>query len=65
MSMANQMSPTQVAKRLSIGERQLLNLNRQGVLSSLNFTDKNGVRYFDREWLGEATNIFQKMKGGD
>ena len=46
-----------------VGVRQLLNLNRHGVSSSLSFTDNNGARYFDQVWLGKATNIFQRKQG--
>ena len=63
MSVASQMGSTQMAKRLSIGKRRLLNLKRHGVLSSLSFTDNNGARYFDQARLGKATNIFQKKQG--
>ena len=48
-----------------VGERQLLNLNGHGVLSSLSFTDNNGARYFDQAWLGKDTNIFRKKQGVD
>ena len=48
-----------------VGERQLLNLNRHGVLSSLSFTDNNGARYFDQAWLGKDTSIFRKKQGVD
>jgi hypothetical protein len=47
----------QVAERLSIGKRWLLNGMRRGVLSSVSFTDNKDVRYFDQAWLGNATDI--------
>jgi hypothetical protein len=62
------MSPAQVAKRLSICKRRLLDLNRRGVLSSPSFTDNNGVRYFDQAWRsstfsGGNKGMLTKVKG--
>jgi hypothetical protein len=50
MSTGKRVSPTQVAKRLTMCERWLVNSNRHGVASLLNFIHK-GVRYFNRRWL--------------
>ena len=49
MSAASRMTTTLVAKWLSIDERRLVNWKERGVLLELNFTNNNGVRYFDRE----------------
>jgi hypothetical protein len=57
------MRPTPVAKELSMGERWLLKGVRQGVLSSLSFTDNNGVRYFGQVWLRKATDIVDGKRG--
>ena len=57
------MRPTPVAKGLSMGKRWLLNGMRWGVLSSLSFTDNNGVRYFDQAWLRKATDIVDGKRG--
>jgi hypothetical protein len=57
------MSPTPVAKGLSMGKRRLLNSNRCGVLPPLNFIDNNGVRYFDQAWLGKATDVVEGNRG--
>jgi hypothetical protein len=63
MSVASQIIPTQVAKWLSTGKRRLLKGMRRGVLSSLSFTDNNGVRYFDQAWLRKATDIVDGKSG--
>ena len=47
----------QVANWLGTDEHRLLHWNRRGVLPALNFISNNGVRYFDREWAGEATTL--------
>jgi len=63
MSVGCQINLAQVAKRLSMGERQLLNLNRHGVLSSLIFTNNSGVHYFDQAWPRKAP-IFRVSRKG-
>jgi hypothetical protein len=64
MSVARQMSPTPVARGLSMGKRRLLNSNRCGVLPPLNFLDNNSVRYFDQAWLGgKATDLVGGKRG--
>jgi hypothetical protein len=40
-----------------MGKRWLLNVMRRGVLSSLSFTDNNGVHCFDQAWLRKAMDI--------
>ncbi len=59
----NQMTTTQVAKQLGIGENQLLSWIRRGVLPPPSFTDNNSVRYFDQEWLKKAREIVKTRKG--
>ena len=63
MSVARQRSPTQVANGFSMGKGWLLSWMRCGVLSSLSFTDNNGVRYLDQAWLRKGTNIVGGKKG--
>jgi DNA-binding transcriptional MerR regulator len=59
----SQMTTTQVAKQLSIGESRLLNWIKRGVLPAPSFTDNNGVRYFDAEWLKKSQEIVKTKKG--
>jgi len=54
LSVARQMRPSQVAKRLSIGQRWVVNSNTQGVLPLLNCI-YNDILHSDWEWAGEAT----------
>ena len=63
MSVVRQMSPTQVAKGLSMGKNGLLNVMRRVVTSSLSFTDNSGVRYFNQAWLRKATDIVEGKRG--
>jgi DNA-binding transcriptional MerR regulator len=59
----SQMTTTQVAKQLGMGESQLLSWIRRGVLPPPSFIDNNGVRYFDGEWLKKAQDIVKIRKG--
>ena len=52
-----------MAKGLSMGKGRVLNEMRRGVLSSLSFTDNNGVRYFDQAWLGKVTDVVEGNRG--
>ena len=63
MSVARQISPTQVANGLSMGKRWLLSWMRWGVASPLSFPDNSGVRYFDQSWLRKATDIVGGKRG--
>jgi len=56
-------SPTQVAKGFDMGKRRLLKDMRCVVLSSLNFTGNDSVRYFNHPWLSKATGIVGGEKG--
>ncbi len=59
----SQMTTTQVAKQLRMGESQLLSWVRRGVLPPPSFIDNNYVRYFDGEWLKKAQEIVKTKKG--
>ena len=59
----SQMTTTQVAKQLGIGESQLLSWIRRGVLPPPSFIDNNSVRYFDGEWLKKSQEIVRTKKG--
>ena len=56
----SQMTTTQVAKQLGMGESQLLSWIKGGVLPLPSFIDNNGVRYFDQEWLRKATEVLER-----
>jgi len=45
-----------------MSERQLLNLKRHRVLSSLSLTDNNGACYFDQAWLGKPPTFSGRNK---
>ena len=59
----SQMTTTQVARQLDMGESQLLSWIRRGVLLPPTSIDNNGVRYFDGEWLKKAQEIVKIRKG--
>ena len=59
----SQMTTTQVAQQLRMGESQLLSWIKRGVLPPPSFIDNNGVRYFDGEWLKKAQAIVKAKKG--
>ena len=59
----SQMTTTQVAKQLGMGESQLLSWIKRGVLPPPSFIDNNGVRYFDAEWLKKSEENVKARKG--
>lgn len=61
---SSQMTSTQVARRLNMGVGRLVRWIKRGVLAPPSFTDSNGVRYFDQEWLGKAEEIVADRQGG-
>jgi hypothetical protein len=46
-----------MVKCLDMGKRRLVNRDTHVSLSSLSYTDRKGVRYFDQAWLRKATDI--------
>jgi len=58
----SQMTTTQVAKRIGIGESQSLSWIERGVLPPPSFIDNNGVRYFDQKWLRKAAEIVKSRR---
>jgi len=60
---SSQMTTTQVAKQLCMGESQLLSWIRHEVLPPPSFIDNNDVRYFDQEWLKKAREIVKIKRG--
>lgn len=59
----SQMTTTQVARALGMKVDQLVNWVRRGALPLPSFTDNNGVRYFDQQWLRLAKEIVKNKKG--
>jgi len=58
-----QMTTTQAAKHLGMSQGQLISWVERGALPPPSFTDNNGVRYFDLEWLRKAKEIVESKKG--
>jgi hypothetical protein len=46
-----------------MGKRWLLSWMRCGVVPSISYTDKSGVRYFDQAWLRKAMDIVDGERG--
>ncbi|MBA7669819.1 hypothetical protein ES703_77953 [subsurface metagenome] len=59
----SQLTTTQVARELGLSTGQLVSWVEHGVLSPPSFTDNNGTRYFDQEWLNKAKEIVKVRKG--
>ena len=57
MSVTGDRRLTQVIEGLGMGKRRLVNRDTRVSLSSLSYTDRKGVRYFDQAWLRKATDI--------
>ena len=59
----SQMTATQAARHLDMKVGQVVSWVERGALPPPSFTDNNGVRYFDQEWLRKATEIVKSKKG--
>ena len=59
----SQMTTTQVAKQFDMNVGQLVSWVGHGVLPPPSSIDKNGVRYFDQEWLRKARQILRNKQG--
>lgn len=55
--------PDSGGEGLSMGKRWLLNGMMYTVLSSLSFTDGNGISYFDWDSLEEAMGVVESGRG--
>ena len=60
----SQMTTIQVARELGMKVGQVLRWVAHGALPPASFTDNNGVRYFDQEWLIRAKEIVKIKKVG-
>jgi len=59
------MTTTIVARELGMGTGQLVRWVDYGALPPPSHIDKNGVRYFNRDWLANAREIVRQKRGGD
>jgi len=59
----SQLTTTQAARELGMGIGQVVSWVERGVLPPPSFTDNNGVRYFDQEWLTRAKEIVKSRSG--
>jgi len=57
------MTTTGAARELGMSSQALLRRVKVGVLPEPTSIDKNGVRYFNEEWLEKARGILNKKKG--
>lgn len=58
------MTTAQAAKELGMKAGRVVSWVERGVLPLPSFTDHNGVRYFDQEWLKKAKETLRNRKGG-
>ncbi|MBA7671509.1 hypothetical protein ES703_79667 [subsurface metagenome] len=59
----SQMTTTQVAREIGMKVGQVVSWVEHGALPPPSFTDNNGVRYFDQEWLRKAREIVKVKQG--
>jgi len=50
----SQLTTSEVAKQFGMSVGRVLSWVERGALPPPSFTDNNGVRYFDQEWLKRA-----------
>ena len=58
----SRMTTTIVARELGMGTGQLISWVAHGVLPPPSFVDKNGVRYFDQDWLKKSREIVNRRR---
>ena len=56
----SQMTTSQVAQHLGMSQGQLISWVHRGALPPPSFTDNNGVRYFDQEWLKRSREVLER-----
>ena len=56
------MTSTDVCRKLGITEYQLRTRLAQGVFPAPTMVDKQGVRYFDEDWLRKAREIVETWR---
>jgi len=52
--LTSQLTTSEVANQLGMSVGRVLSWVERGALPPPSFTDNNGVRYFDQEWLKRA-----------
>jgi DNA-binding transcriptional MerR regulator len=57
------MTTSQAARQLGMKKGRMVSWVERGALPPPSFTDNNGVRYFDLEWLRKAKEIVESKKG--
>ena len=55
----SRLTTSQAARQLGMSIGQVVSWVKRGALPPPSFIDNNGVRYFDREWLGKAKEIVE------
>ncbi|MDP2323161.1 MAG: MerR family transcriptional regulator [Gammaproteobacteria bacterium] len=60
----SRMTTTAVARELGMGTGQLRSWVARGALPPPSVVDKNGVRYFDQDWLEKAREIVNRRRKG-
>ncbi len=58
----SQMTTTNAARELGMTAGRLVSWVQHGALPPPSFTDNNGVRYFDPEWLNKAREIVNRKR---
>ena len=56
------LTTSQVGKQFDMNQQQVIYWVEHGAFPPPTFIDKNGVRYFDQEWLRKA-KVVLKVKG--
>ena len=59
----SQLTTSEVAKQLGMSVGRVVSWVERGALPPPSFTDNNGVRYFDQEWLKRAKEIIESKQG--
>ena len=60
---SNQMTTAQTARHLEMSPSKLISWVERGALPNPSSIDKDGVRYFDQEWLRKAKQILKNKQG--
>ncbi|MBA7562929.1 hypothetical protein ES708_04582 [subsurface metagenome] len=59
----SQLTTAQVAKQFGMSPSKLVSWVERGALPPPSSIDRNGVRYFDQEWLRKAKQILRNKQG--
>ncbi len=61
----NQLTTSEVARQLGMSIGRVISWIERRALPPPSSIDRNGVRYFDQEWLRKARKIVESKRGGD